>query len=109
MFVYASNHDRALLLSDVVHFRKRLGQLDAWRRAVATTEVIDASAAPPGPAGHGYALHDTPVLWDIGAVFLGAQSPHPGWQRVQQAGFLWILVPARVIPLDRVVAGPSSG
>ena len=108
VFVYVSTHDKALLLSDVVHLHRRLGQLEVWRHAVANTDVIDASAAAPGKVGHSYAFNDPEVVEDIGAVFLDAPLPHPGWARAKGEPFLWALVPARVPALASVTA-PRGG
>lgn len=94
--IYASRHDHALFLSSVIHLHRRVGQLALWRRAVANTDVVDASAADPTAEGHGYAVHDAPVIRDIGAVFLDAPIPHPGWTRTSAAAIMWTLVPARV-------------
>jgi esterase/lipase superfamily enzyme len=94
--VYASRHDRALLLSSIIHFHKRVGQLAIWRRTIADTVVVDASAADPGPQGHGYAIHDVPVILDIGAVFLDAPIPHPDWSRTSPVAVMWTLLPGRV-------------
>jgi esterase/lipase superfamily enzyme len=94
--IYASRHDHALFLSSVVHLHRRVGQLAIWRRPVANTAVVDASAADPTAEGHGYAVHDAPVIRDIGAVFLDEPVPHPGWTRSSPSAVMWTLVPARV-------------
>lgn len=94
--IYASRHDRALFLSSVIHLHERIGQLAIWRKAVADTAVVDASAADPKAEGHGYAIHDVPVIRDIGAVFLEAPIPHPAWVRSTPGSVIWTLIPSRV-------------
>jgi esterase/lipase superfamily enzyme len=93
--IYVSRYDRALFLSSVVHLHERIGQLAVWRQPVANTTVVDASAAAPKVGGHGYAMHDAPVIRDIGAVFLDEPIPHPAWAR-SSGGIVWSLVPNRV-------------
>jgi len=102
--IYVSKHDKALLVSTVVHFHHRIGQLAVWRSAVANTSVIDASNADERGLGHGYAIHNAAVIRDIGDVFMHAPAPHPAWVRVSPATVLWTLVPARV----PATIGPQS-
>jgi len=104
--IYVSKHDKALLLSSIIHLHRRIGQLAIWHKAVANTSVVDASAADPAANGHGYALHDAPVIRDIGAVFMEMPIPHPAWIRKSPATVMWTLVPARV---PEKIASADSG
>jgi len=92
--IYASRRDRALLVSSLIHLHERIGQLAVWRKPLADTSIVDASAADPKSAG--YALHDSPVIRDIGEVFLEAPIPHPAWTASSFGGTVWTLVPSRV-------------
>jgi esterase/lipase superfamily enzyme len=103
--IYVSKHDKALLISTVVHFHQRIGQLADWHAVVANTSVVDASSADPKGLGHGYAIHSAAVIRDIAAIFLHAPVPHPAWTRVNPATVMWTLVPARV---PTAIAFPPS-
>jgi len=96
--IYASRHDKALFLSSVIHLHRRIGQLAIWRKRVADTVIVDASAADQKAEGHGYAVHDAPVIRDIGRVFLDAKIPHRSWHSAA-GGVMWTLVPALVTPI----------
>ena len=89
--IYSSRGDHALALSEIVHLHHRLGQVALWRRTIADTVVVDASAADKVADGHGYAIRDPRVISDIGAVLLGAPVPHAQWKR---AGAVWRFDPA---------------
>lgn len=80
--VYASPHDKALVLSQVIHDAQRLGRsvggLQAWEKQVLleadNLEMIDASRADKQYAnflGHSYFHRDPWVSSDIGSFILG--------------------------------------
>src|SRR5271165_615612 len=94
--IYVSKHDKALLLSSIIHLHQRIGQMAIWHRVIANTSVVDASSADPKGVGHGYAIHNAAVIRDIAAIFMDAPVPHPAWTRKSPATVMWTLVPARV-------------
>jgi esterase/lipase superfamily enzyme len=102
--IYASRRDNALLLSTIIHLHRRLGQLGVWRKPIAWTDVVDASLARVGRDGHGYAIHDTDVMRDIGATLAGAPVPHPDWRRAKPDAISWTYLPP-----GGVATGTSCG
>ncbi len=78
--LYVSRTDRALLLSEIVHLHRRLGQMTQSATTLPNTDVVDASAARHGVEGHGYALQDPLLVGDIGLTLAGARMPHPLWR-----------------------------
>jgi esterase/lipase superfamily enzyme len=78
--LYVSRTDRALLLSEIVHLHRRLGQVTQPTAKLPNTDVVDASAARHGIEGHGYALQDPLLIDDIGLTLAGARVPHPRWR-----------------------------
>jgi esterase/lipase superfamily enzyme len=91
--IYVSRADHALVLSEVIHLHHRLGQVTLWKHTMANTDVVDASAADRVADGHGYAIHDTRVMRDIGDVLIDAPVPHADWLRRNS---LWVLEPAKI-------------
>ena len=106
--IYVSRHDKALLVSSILHLGHRIGQLAVWRKTIADTSVVDASSAEPVGQGHGYALHDALVVRDIGAVFLDSAIPHLSWARLNPASITWTLIPAKILPLTEVRSQAGS-
>jgi esterase/lipase superfamily enzyme len=88
--LYVSHRDRALLLSEIIHLHRRLGQITHWQNALANTEVVDASAASSGPDGHGYAINVPALIGDIGLTLAGAKEPHALWSG-HERGAAWKL------------------
>ena len=86
--IYASTHDKALMLSGIINLHRRLGKMADWP-ALAATDVVDASAADKVAEGHGYAVHDKHVILDIGSVFLDSPIPHPAWKPEGEIDVLW--------------------
>ncbi len=98
--LYVSRHDRALLISEVFHFRRRLGQITKWSRALAATDVIDASVAGHGRLGHNYATTNPLLIDDIGATLAGAPTPHANWHPRDGAGTtVWEFAPRDGTPI----------
>jgi esterase/lipase superfamily enzyme len=91
--LYVSRLDRALLLSEIVHLHRRLGLITHWQRALANTDVVDASAASRGtPDGHGYAIDEPALIADVGLTLAGAPVPHRAWRTETGAGSsTWVL------------------
>jgi esterase/lipase superfamily enzyme len=87
--VYASRRDRVLMLSMVVHLRRRLGTGWRTRDGLARTDVVDVSVASRG-GGHGYAIHDAQIMHDIAETLAGAPPPHAAWKRDPHATGFWI-------------------
>jgi len=91
--LYTSRHDRALLLSEVIHLRRRLGQITDWNRMLANTEVIDASLVSHS-LGHNYATTEPLLIDDIGATLAGAAVPHADWRAQKHVGTpVWQFAP----------------
>jgi len=91
--LYVSGKDRALLLSDVIHLHARLGRVLTWRKALARTDVVDATVASSGAAGHGYAIGNDALVRDIGQTLAGAPVPHPLWKKKKATSPVWIYTP----------------
>jgi len=87
--LYVSRHDRALLLSTVINVHHRLGRITAWKKPIARTDVVDASAARTGLDGHGYAISDPALIADIGRTLAGAAVPHPDWKHAKPDSISW--------------------
>lgn len=90
--LYVSRHDRALLLSSIIHLHHRLGRTTFWRHAIARTDVVDASIASTQRDGHGYAIHKSGLIRDIGLTLQGAPVPHPSWKREKPDAINWTYV-----------------
>jgi esterase/lipase superfamily enzyme len=93
--LYVSRSDRALLLSEIVHLHRRLGQITQMTRSLANTDVVDASAVSRAtPDGHGYAINDPLLIHDIGLTLAGTHIPHPYWRARRGTGTSgWIYEP----------------
>lgn len=86
--IYASRHDRALMLSMLVHFHRRLGRVTNGRQILSRTDVVDATVASHGD-GHGYAIHDPGVMRDIADALAGSPLPHATWKRLPKEPRAW--------------------
>lgn len=91
--LYVSRRDRALLLSEILHVHRRLGRIIHWRKMVADTNVVDASAVSRGFDGHGYAINELELIRDIGLTLASAPMPHPRWRRSRSEVNEWIYSP----------------
>jgi esterase/lipase superfamily enzyme len=73
--VYASSHDEALAMSDIIHWEPRVGQANPLL-LVKGADTINASAIPTDFIGHGY-FGNSVALEDMLAVFSGRRAPRP--------------------------------
>jgi hypothetical protein len=102
--LYVSERDHALLLSEIVHFQRRLGQITHWSQRFADTDVVDASVENGGTDGHGYAVTVSEVVVDIGQSLAGDTIPHERWTKASGPwSSRWIFTPSKdstVLPID---------
>jgi esterase/lipase superfamily enzyme len=92
--IYASSKDRALFLSEIIHLHRRLGLITHWRRALANTDVVDASVASDRRDGHGYAINEPELISDIGDTLAGMKTPHLDWKTKRSgAADSWVFAP----------------
>lgn len=99
--IYVSRRDRALLLSAIIHFHHRLGQVAVERLDLPRTDIVDVSTEDRSRDGHGYAIHDPVLLRDIYRVITGAPVPHPDWCKSNRYGAVWIFTARGCVPAPR--------
>ncbi|MCY1551011.1 hypothetical protein D9M68_873090 [compost metagenome] len=89
--LYASNRDKALLVSKKLHYYERAGDVPKLVKVYDGVEFIDASSVKTDFLNHSYVSESASIISDILDLFAGRRPASRGGLRVieAQAGQYW--------------------